>query len=116
MNNVISHSLNLPCCGSASDERKSHPTNTTAPSVGNTDILEIKVYPNPANSSLYFEFPASDKATIKLLDISGRIIDQQVVYDNTTAVFDVSNYTPGIYLYQVITGSKTQSGKILIGK
>jgi len=50
------------------------------------------------------------------MDITGRILDEQVITNNTRAVFDVSGYTPGVYLYQVVTNGKTQSGKVLIEK
>ncbi|HMG81484.1 MAG TPA: T9SS type A sorting domain-containing protein [Ferruginibacter sp.] len=65
---------------------------------------------------MYFEFPAAGDVTIKLMDITGRILDEQVITNNTRAVFDVSGYTPGVYLYQVVTNGKTQSGKVLIEK
>ena len=43
-------------------------------------------------------------------------MDEQVLESSTVTSINVANYTPGIYLYQVITDNKTQAGKVLIGK
>jgi hypothetical protein len=56
------------------------------------------------------------EVTIKLFDITGRVMDQQVLQNSSLATFNVAGYVPGIYTYQVITNTKTQSGKVLIGK
>lgn len=77
---------------------------------------QVMIYPNPATSMLNFEFSNAETTTIKLLDITGRIIDERVINNLHQMSFDVSEYTPGLYLYQVITNGETQSGKVLIGK
>jgi cystathionine beta-lyase/cystathionine gamma-synthase len=70
---------------------------TNAPS----QTANIKVYPNPATMTLYFEFPSSGLVTIKILDVTGRLIDEQFV-DNTSATnFNVSGYMPGVYISRV---------------
>ncbi len=78
-------------------------------------ISVIHVYPNPARETLHFLFPSGD-VTIKLTDISGRIADVQVIKNDVKAIFDVQHYTPGIYLYQVITQQGVHSGRVLINK
>ena len=75
---------------------------------------ELLVYPNPTNSILNFEFPASGNVTIKLMDITGRVLDEQQVANSASAAFSVRNYTPGLYLYQFITGNTTRSGKFIV--
>jgi len=43
-------------------------------------------------------------------------MDEQVLNNTANANVDVSGYTPGIYIYQVIAGGETQTGKVLIQK
>ena len=108
---IQAHQLEMPCCGA--NEGQSHKSGQ-----GSTSVVEtpqgIRVYPNPANDMLNFQFPSSEKVTIRLLDISGRLMQERVVLSNTSASFNVAGYAPGIYLYQVITDSETASGKITI--
>jgi hypothetical protein len=64
--------------------------------------------------TLNFEFPASGNVTIKLMDVTGRVLDEQVINTGTMAYFDVKGYAAGLYLYQVITAGNTQSGKFIV--
>ncbi len=46
--------------------------------------------------------------------VIGRKMDEQTLQNSSLASFNVASYTPGIYLYQVITNGKTQSGKVIV--
>lgn len=48
------------------------------------------------------------------MDVIGSIINKQVVNNISKTSINVEGYTPGLYLYQVISGNKTQSGKMVI--
>ena len=74
----------------------------------------ILVYPNPATTILSFQYAYQSSVTIKIIDITGRLMDEQTLQNSTIASFNVASYTPGIYLYQVITNGKTQSGKVIV--
>jgi hypothetical protein len=63
---------------------------------------------------LNFEFPPSGNVTIKLMDITGRVMDRQEIANGTTASFSVRGYTPGLYLYQLITSNTIRSGKFIV--
>lgn len=108
---IMAHQLELPCCGANEGQGHKFSKGTTA--AAETEHV-IRVYPNPANDMVYFQFPSSEKATIRLLDISGRLMQEQMVSGNNNASLSVVGYAPGIYLYQVITDSETSSGKITI--
>ena len=75
---------------------------------------ELLVWPNPTNGMLNFEFVVSGNVTIKLMDLTGRVLNEQVISNSTNTAFDVKNYAAGLYLYQVITDGKTQSGKFIV--
>ena len=81
------------------------------PVVKNNEVL---VYPNPTSSTINFEFPASGVVTIKLMDLTGRVLREQVISNHTTAAFDVKGYATGLYLYQVITDGKIHTGKFIV--
>jgi len=65
--------------------------------------------------TLNFQYSTQATITIKLFDVTGRLMDEQVLQNSTATSFNVASYSPGIYLYQVITNTNTQSGKVLIG-
>ena len=114
---AVNHTLGLPCCGTSGRARNGAPTpSLPGSSNGSEEVKDISVYPNPASSVLYFQYPLSEKITIRITDITGRLMDEQVLENSTLTSISVANYTPGIYLYQVITDNKTQAGKVLIGK
>ena len=75
---------------------------------------KLLVYPNPTSGLLNFEFPASGNVAIKLMDITGRVLDRQEINTGTTATFDVKRYAAGLYLYQFITANTTRSGKFIV--
>ncbi len=103
------NTLGLPCCGSGGLLR--HANTHGGNGIART---EIRVYPNPANTTLNFEFPKGDEVNIKLMDITGRIMDQQVVHNDTHTSIDVHSYSPGMYIYQVLSNGKIKSGKIVV--
>ena len=108
--------LNLPCCDNrthGSDDRKKN-----SPATGGTTqaISNLVVYPIPATMTLSFRYSQQANITIKLLDVTGRLMDEQTLQNSSTTSFNVENYIPGIYLYQVITNNTTQTGKVVIGK
>jgi hypothetical protein len=107
---VNNHTLALPCCGDLQERPRGNGKDvrvTDAPQI-------IRAYPNPTTMMLYFEFPVSKEATVRLTDITGREMDKQVIRNGSNAQFSVKGYTPGMYMYQVVTDGKTQTGKVLI--
>ncbi|PQJ12107.1 hypothetical protein CJD36_009990 [Flavipsychrobacter stenotrophus] len=111
MASVKAHSLDLPCCGQTAARSAQTPT-TDSKLVSD----KLKVYPNPTNSVLYFELSTVTDATIKIMDITGRIVGETHINNGTTATVDVSNYVTGVYIYQVITNGKIESGKVVVRK
>lgn len=77
----------------------------------------LLVYPNPASGRLQFLFgsESSDK-TFQLYDMSGALIyESDMSTDDTFFIsLDVSQFTPGIYIYNLYNGIENKSGKIHI--
>ncbi len=87
---------------------------TRVPTSPSLSYGELTVYPNPATRMLNFQYSLLNNVRIKLIDVTGRVMDEQALQNSSTASFNVSRYTPGIYLYQFITDSGVQSGKVIV--
>ncbi len=88
-------------------------TKVTSPQLGRISE-SVTVYPNPASTVLNFQYSQQTSVTIKITDVTGRLMDKQVLQNSSAISFDVSMYAPGIYLYQFITDSGVQSGKVIM--
>lgn len=108
---VTGNELNLPCCASEAEARMSQST-----SVENAlnQKMDINAYPNPANETLYITFPEATNTVVKLMDLNSRVIAEQNADHTTRVQFNVKGLTPGIYMYQVISGNDIKSGKVMI--
>jgi len=79
---------------------------TTGIEEGVSKIEDYALYPNPTNynSNLEVICKSASKATISISDLTGKIINQQMVYLNegkTKTELDVQNLKAGIYLVSV---------------
>lgn len=114
---VYTHSLRLPCC-SYTDKGARHANTsdtTTSPSLLGIDGQgSLRVFPNPATMTVNFQFGTSDNVTIRITDVTGRLMEQQIITNAILATFDVHSYNRGIYIYQVTMAGKVQTGKIVI--
>jgi hypothetical protein len=80
------------------------------------DIVQFKVYPNPAVGQLNIQFSenlGNNNLNIKIKNTNG-----QVVYDTTALsdfqYIDVSNFTKGIYVIEIQSTNTLQTSKITI--
>jgi PKD repeat protein len=116
---IVDNKMQLPCCkinypearkdGGSGDGSKKGMKNAAASD-------QIRVYPNPATDMLYVEFPASEKVTIRISDVQGRVVATQSLDNTTHARFDVRTFAPGLYMYHIVTDDQVHSGKVLIKK
>jgi hypothetical protein len=79
----------------------------------------LKVYPNPFNEELHFEFvsPQAVDARIDLYDISGRLVKTIVEQPIKAGVSYKAEFKPkaeisGTYIYRVTMGDNITSGKV----
>ena len=70
----------------------------------------FRVYPNPVKDVLFVDLPA--EATIRLLDMNGRIIRDFTAGKEKIAI-DFSSLEPGVFLLQISKGSKRFTMKII---
>ena len=110
LSNILSHSLNLPCCATGTDSGGRRGVVTKN---GVSASTPITVYPNPAHSVLYFTFPQGS-AGIVLSDITGRKVAEVQVANTGTYGLPVGGLQPGVYLYEITTPTQTLRGKVVV--
>lgn len=87
------------------------------------ELADLKVYPNPFNDRLKFEFvsPNAVQAKIDIYDMTGRMV--QTVFDNLVeggvlynAEFKPDAVISGMYIYRMTLGDAVYNGKVVFKK
>jgi hypothetical protein len=65
----------------------------------------LKVYPNPASTTLYFDLDDRRDSELEIIDLSGRVI----ITTKLKQQIDISSLTKGIYCIRIISEDKTIS-------
>lgn len=75
----------------------------------------LKVYPNPVSDVLNFDMEYNKSATISIMDITGKKVEN-VNFAFNKATVNVSTYNKGIYLYQIVNndGKLIKAGKFTV--
>ena len=90
--------------------------NTTNDSISkiNKQTIDIfKIYPNPAQNTLQIEYPGlvQKEAFYKIIDLSGKTIQQGKLTGN---IIDVSKVSKGTYIFKMETDGKSLNQKFII--
>jgi hypothetical protein len=77
-------------------------------------VLDIKIYPNPANQQLTIENPDIIIQKVQIYDLWGKL-QQQYEINNKTHTFDISHLSQGMYFIKIETtqGSITRKLQII---
>lgn len=67
--------------------------------VGN-NLISISIYPNPTNGIINIHSPKQDLQSVKIYDISGKMIVKESV-TNSTPTIDISHLNTGVYLMKI---------------
>ena len=75
----------------------------------------VKVYPNPTKDIITIQINETtfNNGTFKLIDVMGKEVLNRKIESNTTSI-DISQYTKGVYFYQLINYKERISGKLII--
>lgn len=81
----------------------------------NRDIAGIKLYPNPANTTLYIESIYKGEAILLIRNHLGQLIEKRSILNITNEATPIQDIPTGFYFYQIVQNSLVlQSGKLLI--
>lgn len=87
-------------------------TATSVDGVSESNI-DVTIYPNPIANNLNINLNESyfDGVAVNIVDVSGRNVISQTIYENTS--FDVSSLNPGIYILTIKTDNGFKMEKLL---
>jgi hypothetical protein len=74
--------------------------------------LNLKVYPNPSNDYINFEYYKNGNAELKIYSIDGKEIEN-IKDDEGNISLDLRDYSQGIYLYKYENEDGIKTGKIV---
>ncbi|MDP1726913.1 MAG: BACON domain-containing carbohydrate-binding protein [Bacteroidota bacterium] len=77
---------------------------------------KVKVYPNPTDGTLYINNESEENIQIKMIDLSGKLIDEFILNFKTLQQMNYEYLSDGIYLIQLISPDKVMQRKIVITK
>ncbi|WP_409025081.1 T9SS type A sorting domain-containing protein [Flavobacterium sp.] len=75
-------------------------------------MSNFKVYPIPANNTLFINSEKEEITSIQLLDSIGKILNSIEVNTNAYS-FEILNYTKGIYYLKIETKTGKKNIKII---
>lgn len=80
-----------------------------------SEVSDITLYPNPANDVVYIANNSGETMeSIKISDVTGRILIELNNQLNSTTAIDISTLTSGNYFIEINTGSKIESQNLTI--
>ncbi len=81
------------------------------------DKNAFTLFPNPAGNVLYIKpgIKTQDAATLHIYDMTGKVIGKHELKNNFSGVMQVpvNEYTPGIYQYEIQSGTSVTRGKFV---
>jgi hypothetical protein len=88
--------------------------------IKSNDLFITQAYPNPTSGMAYFNVTTKSNAdmTITVSDLLGKVVHSEVKKDVTAGITTVSlnssEWNSGIYTYNVISGGKSATGKLIV--
>lgn len=73
---------------------------------------QISLYPNPSTGSFTIESSSTDKQTLTMYDVNGKVVLTQTI--NGTATIDASSLSGGIYNLNIISNQGVANKKVVI--
>jgi hypothetical protein len=77
-------------------------------------INKVDIHPNPSSNEITVSFKYSTQnATIKIINIFGQVISQKLNQSGDKFYFDLSEFSNGIYIVEIIIGQSLERIKII---
>ena len=81
-------------------------------SSSNFESTQVSFYPNPTQSIINIHSPLEQPQTVKLYDISGKLIYTNQLSEYQQSI-DVSNLNAGVYLMKILFTDKVVTHKVV---
>ncbi|MCG7751631.1 T9SS type A sorting domain-containing protein [Flavihumibacter cheonanensis] len=106
---------NLKCKLSASKTMASFPGRTSSELTEGSSALNLKAMPNPSAGAftVLVESNAKEKIYLNVMDMNGRVIERMERMPSTTTFRFGENYSPGMYMVELIQGKERKQVKLV---
>ena len=85
------------------------------PGIEDGEGVGLRVYPNPFRDEATIEFGYTvDRATISIVDIYGKLIEQHEITNQNTFVITNKDKASGVYFLKIETGDTQLNTKVII--
>lgn len=97
-----------------------NPTPTSISTLEDASVMNMQVYPNPAQSNVNVVLEGVQGQTmITIYDMSGKVVSSErieVSYNGQIYTTSVNNYSQGIYFVKVVNGDAVMTKKLIIAR
>lgn len=84
-------------------------------SVDNVNVQKANIYPNPADDRVVVELPEAATGTIKLYDVTGKVLSTQAIENGKLSyTVNTSSLAAGTYFVTIQTGASIQSQHVVV--
>ena len=73
----------------------------------------VSMYPNPSNGMVTITLPSYGRATLRVMDLTGRTILDQVLVNKVNTI-DLSENQSGVYIIEIGLGSKFVTSRLIL--
>jgi hypothetical protein len=74
----------------------------------------LSLYPNPSSDIIYIDYKTQSKnAMIAIYDVKGQLVKQMKLESQSKQAFNISSYTPGLYLMVVTDGKNVDTQRFI---
>jgi photosystem II stability/assembly factor-like uncharacterized protein len=74
---------------------------------------KFKIYPNPAHDGFTLTFSKPCEGSIKIFDLTGRVVHKQPISNNPSSYIN-SSFSPGVYFVKVTSGEREEVQKLVV--
>jgi len=115
---VINIANNLTGCNNIAEISACSPCGLVNTSNPEYDPTQLTIYPNPAKNILHFQYdsPVNELVNFTIENHLGQQVIQSQVYANQPVQIDISDYTAGLYLLNVIRKDESESRLFSVAK
>lgn len=89
---------------------------SNAVSVNELKTETLKVYPNPTSAELFISWGDLSAHSIKVLNITGSVVEAHEITERDEVRLDVRNLTPGVYFVKIEGEGIMQTKKVVINR
>jgi hypothetical protein len=83
-------------------------------SVGNAPVNQLIIYPNPADHSICLKTENTDNLEVKVLDASGRIVEQYHFEGSRNVTIPTAHFSNGVYVMYIKNSSAAIAKRFII--